>query len=265
MAMPLIKIATVFNIELEFEAADLPRRMVAYLVDFTLLVLYFLLVKFVLYGDGTPTTDKMNSMMGLDIIVISTPMLLYSLISEILLHGQSVGKRLADIRVISLDGKEPTVSQYFIRWIFRVFEWPFFFGYVFFSSGNLLSYIIVTMFLGIGVISAIAMTPMNQRLGDLAANTVVVRTRSNYSVKDTLFVEIADENYKPAFPEVLRLSDRDINTITNILSNYSSGRNLEICIRLAEKIQSVLKIETSLEAVAFLKTLIKDYNYLSNK
>lgn len=263
--MPLIKIATVFNIELEFEAADLPRRMVAYLVDFTLLVLYFLLAKYFLYGDSIRSFDKMQSMMGLDILVISVPMLLYFLVSEILMHGQTIGKKLTDIRVISLDGKEPYINQYFIRWIFRAFEWPFFFGYIFFSDGALLAYITVTLFLGIGVITTIAVTPMNQRLGDLAANTVVVKTKSSYSVDDTLFMEISEKDYTATFPEVLRLSDRDINTIINILKVHSKGRNQDICRRLAEKVKSVLHIENDMEPVIFLQTLIKDYNYLSTK
>jgi uncharacterized RDD family membrane protein YckC len=263
--MPLIKISTVFNIDLEFETADIPRRILAYFVDFTLLVLYFMVAKYFLYGSTMPLGFQFQQIMGLDILVISTPMLLYSLVSEILLHGQSIGKKLTDIRVISLDGKEPYLSQYFIRWIFRVFEWPFFFGYVFFTGGNLLAYISITAFLGIGVVTAIAVTPMNQRLGDLAANTVVVKTRSYFSVEDTLFVDIADENYKAQFPEVLRLSDRDINTVNKILKNYSNKRNKDICIRLANKIQAVLNIKTEMEAVLFLKTLLRDYNYLSNK
>lgn len=263
--MPLIKIATVFNIELEFESADIPRRMVAYLVDFTILVLYFMVAKFVLYGHATMEMNALQSMMGLDILVISTPMLLYFLVCEILMHGQSIGKKLLDIRVISLDGKEPSISQYFIRWIFRAFEWPFFFGYVFFSGGFLLAYIMITLFLGIGVIVVIAVTPMNQRLGDLAANTAVVKTKTNYSVEDTLFVPILDENYVANFPEVLRLSDRDVNTIIKILRTYSSGRNRDICKRLADRIKTVLNIETEMEPVTFLETLIKDYNYLANK
>lgn len=263
--MPLIRIETVYNIELEFEAADVPRRMVAYLVDFTILVLYFMIAKYVLYANASLDMDLYQSMMGVDILIISTPMLLYALVCEILMHGQTPGKRLLDIRVVSLDGKEPAVSQYFIRWIFRAFEWPFFFGYVFFAGGVLLGYIILTMFLGIGVITVIAVTPMNQRLGDLAANTVVIKTKSNFSVADTVFVDIADENYTAQFPEVLRLSDRDVNTIIKILRAYASGRNKDICNRLADRIQTVLRIETDMEPVTFLKTLVKDYNYLANK
>ena len=83
--MPKIKIATVFNIELEFVTSDLPRRVVAYLVDLTILSLYFLTVKSLLYG---PTTDldDIRRKMGLDILVISLPMLLYSLICEVMMH-----------------------------------------------------------------------------------------------------------------------------------------------------------------------------------
>ncbi len=263
--MSIIRIATVFNIELEFEPAEVPRRVLAYLIDFTILVLYFLSAKFVLYKGSAAGPDELQSMMGLDILVISTPLLLYSLVSEILLHGQSLGKRLTDIRVISLDGKEPSVGQYIIRWMFRVFEWPFFFGYAMFTGNNLFSFIIVTGFLGIGVITAIAITPKNQRLGDLAANTAVVKTTSAYNVNDTLFVNIADENYKATFPEVLKLSDRDINTILRILRIYHQHRKSEICNRLANKIKTVLHIETDMEDIAFLKKLIVDYNFLANK
>lgn len=263
--MPHVRIATVFNIELEFEAADLPRRLLAYLVDFTLLILYFMLAKYILYQGNMANMNIVESRIGIDILLISTPMLLYSLVCEAGFHGQSIGKRLLDIRVISLDGKEPVVSQYLIRWMFRAFEWPFFFGYVFFSGTNLLAFIIVTGLLGIGVITAIAVTPKNQRLGDLAANTVVVRTSTNLTVDDTLFVDIEPENYVARFPEVLKLSDRDMNTIIKILKNYHRSRKQEMCERLADKIKTVLHIQTDLEAVPFLQTLLKDYNYLSNK
>lgn len=262
--MPLINIATVFNIELEFEAADLPRRILAYLVDLTLLVLYFMTAKFFLYGGWTVNMSDIQSRMGIDILVISTPMLLYSLVCEISMHGQTIGKKLLDVRVLSLDGKEPSVSQYLVRWIFRAFEWPFFFGYAFFTDQYLILYIFITGFFGIAVVTAIAITPKNQRLGDLAANTVVVKTKSPFSVADTIFVDIA-EDYKVQFPEVLRLSDRDINTINNILKLYYRDRKHDICERLSVRIRAVLKIETELEAVPFLKTLIKDYNYLANK
>ncbi|HRN72890.1 MAG TPA: RDD family protein [Ginsengibacter sp.] len=262
--MPKIKIATVFNIELEFVTSDLPRRVVAYLVDLTILSLYFLTVKSLLYG---PTTDldDIRRKMGLDILVISLPMLLYSLICEVMMHGQSIGKRLLDIRVISLDGKEPTIGQFLMRWIFRAFEWPFFFGYTFFSVDYLYFYLFITGFLATGVVLPILLTPRNQRLGDLAAGTVVVKTRSNLSVDDTLYRSIEEKNYQARFPAVLQLSDRDINTILRVLKNFEKTGKTATCDKLKEKIKSVLHIETDMEAVPFLKALISDYNFLASK
>ncbi|MCO6496976.1 MAG: RDD family protein [Chitinophagaceae bacterium] len=262
--MPKIKIATVFNIELEFVTSDLPRRILAYLVDITILSLYFLTVKSVLYGQDSGFYD-IERKMGIDILIISVPMLLYSLICEVLMHGQSVGKRLLDIRVISLDGKEPTIGQYMIRWIFRAFEWPFFFGYTFFSVDYLYFYLFITGFFGLGVVLPILITPKNQRLGDLAAGTVVVKTRSNLSVDDTLYVNIQEKNYEPQFPAVLQLSDRDINTILRVLKNFEKTGKDATCIKLQEKIKSVLNIETDMDSVTFLRTLISDYNYLAGK
>jgi len=262
--MPLIKIATVFNIELEFEAADLPRRILAYLIDLTLLVLYFVSAKLAFYDGGLAGGVAMGSMVGLDILIISTPLLLYSLVCEILMHGQTVGKMVMNLRVLSLDGKEPSVSQYLVRWLFRAFEWPFFFGYAFFGTSELLLYIMVTCAFGALVAMAIAITPKNQRLGDLAANTVVVKTKSDITVHDTIFMDI-EEDYKVSFPEVLRLSDRDINTVNNILKISRRSKNFELSERLSSRIKAVLKIESELEPVEFLKTLIKDYNYLAGQ
>ena len=71
---------------------------------------------------------NLKSQAGFDILTISVPMLLYSLVCEVLMHGQTIGKKLLNIRVISLDGGEPQLSQYIVRWMFKAFEWPFFFG-----------------------------------------------------------------------------------------------------------------------------------------
>lgn len=264
--MPLIQIATIFNIDLEFEIAEVHKRIFAYLIDFTLLILFFMSMKYFYYGGfHVADTGFLKSRMGLDILTISIPMLMYSLVSEVTMHGQTVGKKLLDIRVISLDGGEPSLGQYLVRWMFKAFEWPFFFGYTILSGESLFAYIIITGFLGIFVVVFIGITKKSQRLGDLAANTVVVNTRSPFTVDDTVFMEINDENYVVAFPEVLKLSDRDINTIKNVVNSFYKGRNTEICEHVALKIQNVLPIHTDMKAIDFLEKLLADYNYLATK
>ena len=169
------------------------------------------------------------------------------------------------IRVISLDGGEPTLGQFIMRWITRFFEWPFLFGYVVLSDTALLAYIMMTGFLGIGVMIIIAVTKKSQRLGDLAAGTVVVNTKSSMSVADTVFMQVEEEHYKLMFPEVMRLSDSDINTIKNVLIQSRKTRNDEMCFRVESKVKEVLDITSTLDPPDFLEKLLQDYNYLATK
>ena len=264
--MSVIQIATPFNIDLEFEIAEFHKRLFAYLIDFTLLILYFTGMKYMYYGGFEQASEEvLKSHVGIDILTISLPMLLYSLATEVMMHGQTIGKKLMNIRVISLDGGEAELSQYLVRWMFKVFEWPFFFGYTIFTRGNIIAYIIVTGFFGIIVVIIIAVSKKNQRLGDLAANTVVVNTKSVFTVEDTVFMEIQQTNYVVKFPEVLKLSDRDINTIKNVTSMFYKNHNTETCARVSMKVQEVLKIQTDMYAIDFLEKLLADYNYLASK
>jgi uncharacterized RDD family membrane protein YckC len=264
--MSVIQIATPFNIDLEFEIAEFHKRLFAYLLDFTLLLLYFVSMKYFYYGGfNRVSSDVLQNHVGIDILTISIPMLLYSLVTEVMMHGQTIGKKLMNIRVISLDGGEPELSQFIIRWMFKGFEWPFFFGYTILTRESLIVYILMTGFLGIIVVIIIAITKRNQRLGDLAANTVVVNTRSLFSVQDTVFMEIKQPDYVVKYPEVLKLSDRDINTIKNVISQFYKNHNTETCTRVAHKVQEVLKIHTDLYPLDFLEKLLADYNYLATK
>ena len=260
--MSIIQISTAFNIDLEFEIAAFHKRLLAYVIDFVILILFLFSMKWVLYA-GFALDMKDN--MGLDILVISVPMLLYSLATELWMNGQTVGKKLMSIRVISLDGNEPTVGQFILRWITKFFEWPFFFGYVFFSAETLYVYIIFTGLLGIAVVIAITVTKNSQRLGDLAAGTVIVDTKSAMSVEDTVFMNISETNYKVLFPEVMRLTDSDINTIKTVLTQAKKKNNLDMSYRVEAKVKEVLGIKSDLYPPDFLEKLLEDYNYLATK
>jgi len=259
--MPLIQIATAFNIDLEFEIAEFHKRLLAYCIDFVIMVLYLICMKKLLYtGFGLQEEN-----IGLDILVVSIPLLLYSLLTELWLNGQTVGKKLLGIRVVSLEGGEPTFGQYVLRWITRFFEWPFLFGYIFHSPLDIYAYTIITGFLGIVVVIIIAVTAKNQRLGDMIAGTVVVNTRSTMSVNDTVFMQVNQSDYKVMFPDVMRLSDRDINTIKNVLTQAGKRNNYEMCNRVAGKVKEVLHIQTDMYSDQFLEKLLEDYNYLATK
>ncbi len=260
--MSIIHIGTAFNIDLEFEIAAFHKRLLAYSIDFLLLAIYLYSMKKFLY-EGLGMDEGYH--MGFDILVISMPMLFYSLVAELMMNGQTVGKKIMSIRVISLDGGEPTLGQYIIRWITKFFEWPFLFGYVAYSNFALFFYMIITGFFGIVVVIIIAVSKNSQRLGDLAAGTVIVDARTTMSVEDTVFMDVQEQNYQVQFPEVMRLSDGDINTIKTVLTQAKKTRNEEMCYRVQSKVKEVLGIRADLPPAAFLEKLLEDYNYLATK
>jgi hypothetical protein len=123
----------------------------------------------------------------------------------------------------------------------------------------------ITGLLGIGVLIAISLSAKNQRLGDIAAGTVVIDTRSDMTVHDTVFIPIENSNYKVMFPQVMQLSDNDINTIKTVVTRAQKSNNDELCLKVEQKIKSVLQIQSDLYAPDFLNKLLEDYNYLATK
>ena len=258
--MSIIQIATPFNIDLEFEIAEFHKRLFAYAIDFLLLIIYTLLLKYFLFQDRSDMEDNK----GIAMLVISLPTLLYSLIVEVLMKGQSIGKKIMGLRIISLTGGEPELGQYLMRWITRFWEWPFFFGYIFFEGTPIISFIFSTGMLGVAVIIIIAVSKNSQRLGDMGAGTVVVNTKSDLSIHDTVFMQVS-QDYKVMFPGVMRLSDRDINTIKNVMTQAQKKGNYEMCNRVAMRVKDVLQLKTDMYPPDFLEKLLEDYNYLATR
>ena len=260
--MGIIQIGTAFNIDLEFEIAEFHKRLLAYIIDFVLLLIFLYSMKYVMYNEFLFHFDESA---GMDILIISLPMLLYSLLTELWFNGQTLGKKIMAIRVISLEGGEPTFGQFILRWITRFFEWPFFFGYIAYSTANVMVYVFITGMLGIAVVIIISVSNNNQRLGDMIAGTVVVNTKSSLTLADTVFMQIDKTDYKVMFPEVMRLSDRDINTIKGVLTQAGKRNNYDMCNRVSMKIKEVLQINSDMHVDQFLEKLLADYNYLATK
>jgi hypothetical protein len=63
----------------------------------------------------------------------------------------------------------------------------------------------------------------------------------------------------------MRLSDKDINIVNNIVLQHNKHAIEQYIMQVAEKIKSVLHIETEMTDETFLETLLRDYNYLSRK
>jgi uncharacterized RDD family membrane protein YckC len=256
--MPEIQIATPFNIDIEFEIAAFHKRLLAYAIDFITLVMYMFSMLYLLFGGFKAGEDSLGFVM----IIILIPMLFYTMLSELWMNGQTIGKKIFKIKVVSLDGGEPTLGQYALRWFMRFYEWSFIIFYLFWGDGYGFVWFIIG---GITSIIIISVSPKSQRLGDIVAGTVVVETASKLTVDDTIFMHVAQVDYKVKFPEVMRLSDRDINTIKNVINQAKKSNSFDMCNRIAMKVQDVLKVPTDMYAMDFLEKIMEDYNYLSTK
>jgi hypothetical protein len=113
---------------------------------------------------------------------------------------------------------------------------------------------------------SVVISAKSQRIGDLAAGTVVIDKNYSSNISETIYLPVEDKDYMPAFPEVMRLSDRDINGIRNLLDvKRPSKDTARYTAQVAQKIKAVLSIESNLPDRDFLQKLLQDYNYYTNK
>jgi len=266
--MALFTVTTPFNIDLEFSLAPFYKRMLAWLIDLFIIVLYSYVMLALVYGklfglrnEESLTQDKLT--LVLQLFTITIPVMCYHLLFEVFMNGRSPGKYLMSIKVINMEGAAASFSQLLLRWIICMPNYLLGLAIYVYQPASLIA---IVMILGVvwlpGVIS-IAVTKNSQRLGDLAAGTVVVDTRYKMDLQETIFIEMTGYEYKPVFPEVLKLTDRDINGIRNLLAGKVNSDTENYMLRVAYRIEEVLNVKMNGEPAFFLQTLLRDYNYLT--
>jgi uncharacterized RDD family membrane protein YckC len=268
--MSVIRIATNFNIELEFTAAPFGRRLIAWTLDLLLQIFYLIIaarfLRWLMWGMDPGTGSDYN--LWAIVLVLMLPFFLYHLVCELTLNGQSIGKRIMSIRVVNATGGRPSPSQYIIRWLIRTSDYAVLLiilnapyavlGDNFFKA---MGASLLLLFTDVVLVNA---TRNGQRLGDLLAHTILISTRQEGTIEDTLFTHV-DETYVPRFPQVMQLIDRDMNAVKSLLDTASRRHDYELADRAAAKIKNHLAIQSDCSAFEFLETLLKDYNYLASK
>lgn len=243
--MNTIVIPTTQNIELEYPIANVSDRILATLLDWLVLLAYWLLLYVLLditafppflpvYEDIISPVDQLAYL----------PILFYPLLMEVFFNGQSLGKYALKIRVVRLDGQPPTTSDFVTRWMFRI-----------------LDIIIIPVFPGAIAMLAVTVSKKGQRLGDLAAHTTVIKLKLVTHFADTIFVD-TQETYEVKFPEISRLSDRDVSILKEVLDAGLRSNNPDLLLKLSNKVKEVAGIESRLSPREFLQTVLADYNHV---
>lgn len=240
--MQTIRVTTTQNIDIDYEVAGLGDRIVAYIIDVGLFVavLFATIIGVGVSGHMRNTNDIW---MGFALIVYAVLYVFYDLICEIAMNGQSVGKRIMKIKVISLDGGRPRFGQYLMRWLFRIVD--------------------LSLTSGIGAVICIAVSDKAQRIGDMVAGTTLIRTSPRTKMNNIAFKPEAD-SYQPVFAAAANLNDKDMELINEVINNYIKSRNSVLVYNMAQRIKDLLGVTPPPEMndMLFLQTIIKDYTHL---
>lgn len=262
--MSVVSVATPFNIDLEFNIASFGRRFLAWLIDTVIQVLYvFAYVQVI----DDAFEGRMRYLMI--VLLLALPLSLYHFLFEVFLNGQSIGKKALGIRVVNVLGNRASISQYLIRLMFRSFTIIPLLWFVLMDVLGREQYAI-TLLLFTGVAITLFITFLNsklgQRFGDRLADTIVIEEKAKAEFHKTIYQEVAEDNYQVQYPQVMNLTDRDINGIRNLLDQRRITRDTQAYMdRIATRICQVLDIQTGQDSYGFLHQLLRDYNWMSRK
>jgi len=247
--MRTIDITTTQNVTIEYELATLRERILAFIIDTLIVWASYMIVFIALFSTvGGSIYDSGLSGQLIGYLLPVGLLIAYQLVSEVGADGQSWGKKAMGIKVVRLDGEEPSLVDYLLRAVF----------------------LIIDFLLSLGIIAAllISSTGNSQRLGDMTANTTVIRIKFNFRfrLEDILKINSLDD-YEPIYPEVRQLSEQDMLLIKTVISRYQKHRNQahrEVLVDLSKHLAGVLQIiDIPKNKVEFLKTLIRDYIVLT--
>ncbi|MES2556721.1 MAG: RDD family protein [Bacteroidota bacterium] len=246
--MKTISFTTAQYVKIDYELAPAVYRVVASFLDFVLLLIYMLIAS--LFVDAALfQVETQGTHEFITVLLIRLPWFFYSPIIEYLTNGRSLGKYIMGIRVVRANGETAGLREYFTRWIFRVVDiWIGGFGFL--------------------AILLAGTTERRQRLGDIMANTVVIRTKDTqiYSLRDLLSIK-SQQNHEPTYPAVIRFSDEDMLLIKNTIirvQRYPNDANKAFAIELANETAQLIGLpETPSKRMEFLKTVLQDYVVLT--
>lgn len=168
IAMGRLEIETPDHVVLRYQLAGAGNRGFAAIVDFLIAVILMSAIGFGFQALTTidPTLDDWSGWVAFFELLVAW---LYFVLLEWLWNGQTIGKRLFGLRVISEDGEPARFVAVIVRNLVRVVDF-------------------LPLLYGFGVVTLIV-SSRSQRLGDYAGGTFVVRApnpRRNWSALRTL-------------------------------------------------------------------------------
>jgi uncharacterized RDD family membrane protein YckC len=240
-----LQINTTQNVNINFTAASVGERILAYGIDWLFKIAYGIVVYQIMFKllKIEELVEDMDRWSQIAIYVtFYLPVIFYTLIFETLLDGQTPGKRILKIKVVKIDGYQASLADFVVRWIFRIVD--------------------LNMMSGVVALIAIITSSKNQRLGDMTAGTSVITLRNNVNISHTILEDLK-QDYVPTYPMVIKLSDNDARIIKDTYKTAVKSKDYKTLIKLRSKIVEVLELKDVKHTTdhQFIDVILKDYNY----
>ncbi|QDT60787.1 RDD family protein [Stieleria bergensis] len=270
-----IGVVTPENIAFEYQLAGPFRRLPAFVIDVFVVIginigLGFLLglIAFLL----TTTVTAILEVLGVGLFIAATLFVawFYGTLMEAHFNGRTVGKWICGLRVIEIDGRAVTPRSALLRNLVRVAD---FFPIAFTSVGmefGALVWLVPLGMLGLptGMVGLITMmmTRRLQRLGDLAAGTMVVVDERKWQlpvakVDDPRVPALA--SFIPADYRVTRRMSRTLATYVERRAFLTPGRRTEVARALADPLGELFEFRKDIDPdlllyALYYQTFLKD-------
>lgn len=233
-------------VELTQTPASVGDRLFAALIDYAALMVYGIAAS-VLFFNILNQLEYVPDVISITCyVIIMSPVIFYYPAFEIFANGKSLGKMAMKTRVVMVDGSSPTVGSCLLRWIL---------------------YPIDTFFTGFLGVVFIIFGKHRQRLGDLAAGTIVIKTTyDRYDFNSLSDYSYVQPGYVPSYPEAANLSSRQVDVITRTLYSSDPIRRNELIYKLAVQVQQFLGVQLTgnMYADVFLTTVLNDFYYYTS-
>lgn len=236
--MSNLAINTTQNVNLDYKVVSVGERILAFLIDLILFILYLYVVEVITSILGMAISDNWTVFGFQQLLLL--PVFFYSLYMNILFNGRTIGKIVFKMRVVRIDGYPVHWSNYLTLWMLRILDIWMFWG-------------------AIGLLS-IVFSEKKQRIGGMASGTVVISTRNKVRIDHTALEELM-RDYQPTFPSAINLTDKDARLIKETYRIALSSNDFKTLTRLRQKVSEIIEVDSKLYDRQFLDTVLKDYNY----
>lgn len=241
MALDTITIQTTQNVSIDYDLANVGARIGAFLIDSLILFVFFAVLVFLVANLEIDFDETVFIAVGPFAYII-----FYFFLFETFNQGQTIGKAIVGLKVIRMDGRDPTPGDFLARAIFLMVD-------VLLSAG-----MAATLLVGTG--------KNKQRLGDMTAGTVVIQANTNsvFSLEEIKGIKNRDQ-YEPVFPNVQRFTDDDMMIVKQSLHRmrkYQNPAHRQAVRQLSIHIAKQLGLEPSevpYTPEKFLETILMDY------